>query len=129
MNRADEAAIDPRYVAALEAQVTFDRKQVGKKSAGEHDDESGVGEMDPELFPGPTKTFHVRGNKINEQYRADQVTSGKNRNSKPGTLGRPPNQPALKIALLRFMNSEVNLRQRAGEDERHPRRQTNDCQF
>ena len=41
----------------------------------------------------------------------------------------PPHKHALEVSLLRFMNPEMNLGKRAGEDERHTRRQTNDRQL
>jgi hypothetical protein len=35
----------------------------------------------------------------------------------------------LEITLLRFMNSEMHLRKRAGKNQRHPGGQTNNCQL
>src|SRR5205823_14505973 len=97
-------------VAALELHVTFDGEQISEESAGEHDDQSRVGEMDPELPPAPAKTFRVRRDQIDQQNGADEMAARENRNLKSAAFRRPPNQPALKVTLLRFMNSEMHLR-------------------
>src|SRR5262249_730778 len=85
--------------------------------------------MNAESAPGPAKTFRVRRYQINQQHGAEEMTAWKNRKPKPAPLGWPPNYPALEITLLRFVNPEVHLRERAGEDQRHPCCQTNNRQL
>ena len=85
--------------------------------------------MNSQLAPTPAKTFRVRGDQIDQQHSADEMSARENRNSEAAPFRRPPNQHALEITLLCFMNSEMNLRQRAGENKRHPGRETNDRQL
>ena len=116
-------------VAAFESHVALNREEIGKQTACEHDNESGVSEMNSEFFPSPTKTFRVGRDEIHQQDRADEMAAWENWNFKTRTFRRPPNQQALEITLLRFMNSEMNLRQRACENERHSRREADDRQL
>ena len=62
-------------LALVESHVAFDREQIGEQTAGEHDDEAGMGEMNAEFAPGPTKTFGVSGDQIDEQHRADEMSA------------------------------------------------------
>src|SRR6516165_4415383 len=116
-------------VAAVQPHVAFNCEQISKKSAGEHDDQPGMGEMDTEFAPRPTKTFCVRRDQIDQQHSADEMATWKNRNSETTTFCRPPNQPALKITLLCFVNPEMHLRERARENKRHRCSQTNNSQL
>ena len=109
--------------------MAFHRKEIGEQTAGEHDDETGMGEMNAELAPGPMETFGVSRDQIDEQHRADEVAPGEDRNLETATLRRPPDEQTLKIALLRFVNAKMNLGNRAGKDERHGRSETNDRQL
>ena len=79
-------------VALRQAHVTFDREEIGKQTAGEHDDEARVRKMNAELAPGPTETFRVRGDQIDQQHRADEMASRKNWN-----LGRPSGRQTNKL--------------------------------
>ena len=54
---------------------------------------------------------------------------GKDRNLETATLRRPPDEETLKIALLRFVNAEMNLGNSAGKDKHHGRGETNDRQL
>ena len=85
--------------------------------------------MDAEFAPGPAKTFRVRGDQIDEQDCADEMPAGKNGKLETATFRRPPDEQTLEVALLRFVNPEMNLRECAGEDERHARGQTDDRQL
>ena len=67
--------------------------------------------------------------KINEQHCADEMAAGKNRNFKTAPFRRPPHEHALEITLLCFVNPEMNLRQRTGKNQRHPRDQTDNRQL
>ena len=67
-------------VAAFEPHVAFNRKQVGKQTAGEHDNQTSMGEMDTELAPRPTKASRMRGDQIDQQHCANEVAARKNRN-------------------------------------------------
>ena len=58
-------------IAISQAHVALDREQVSEESAGEHDDEPGMGQLDSELAPGPTKTAGVRRDQVHEQDRTD----------------------------------------------------------
>ena len=109
--------------------MALDREEIGKQTAGEHDDETGVSEMNTEFAPGPAETFRVRRDQIDEQDCADEMSAGKNRNLETATFRRPPDEQTLEIALLRFVNAEMHLRDCAGEDEDHGRGQTNDRQL
>ena len=111
------------------AHVTFDREEIGKKTAGKHDDETRVREMNAEFPPRPTETLRVRGDQIDQQDRADEMSAGKNRNLETAAFRRPPDKQALKVTLLRFVNTEMNLRERAGEDEHHRRGEADDRQL
>src|SRR3984893_3842205 len=112
-------------ITALESHVALDRKQIGKKSAREHDDQSGMSQMDAELAPAPTKSLQMRHHEIDQQHRPNEMPTRKDWNLEPASLRRPPHKDALEIALLRFVNAEMNLRKRAGKNKRHPGRQTN----
>ena len=109
--------------------MALDREQIGEQTARQHDDESGVSQMNAEFAPGPAKTFPVRSDQINQQHRTDEMPAGKNRNFEAATFRRPPNEQALEIALLRFVNAEMDLRERAGEDEHHGRDEADDRQL
>src|SRR4029077_1937926 len=93
-------------VTAFQAHVTLNCEKIGKQAASQHDDKSGVSEMDPELAPRPAKPFRVCRDQIDQQNGADEMTAGKNWNSKTISFRRPPNQPALEVTLLRFMNAK-----------------------
>ena len=116
-------------VAIGQPHVTLDREQIGEQPAGEHDDQSGVGEMNAEFAPRPAETFYMRGDEVDQQHGADEMAARKNRNVKSAPVRRPPHKHALEITLLRFVDPEMDLRQRARENQRHCRRQANDCQF
>jgi len=116
-------------LAVSQLHVTFDREQIGEQPASEHDDQSSVGQMNSEFAPAPFEPFHVRGNQVNQQDRTDQMATRKNGDFESGGFGRPPYKQTLKIALLRFMNPEMNLGQRPGEDQNHSSRQTDDRQL
>ena len=109
--------------------MTLDREKIGKEAAGEHDNETGVGQMDAEFAPGPAKTFRMRRDQINQQHCTDEVAAGENGKFYAPTFRWPPNKEALEVTLLRLVNPEMNLRQCARENECHPRGQTDDGQF
>ena len=60
--------------------MTLDREQVGEEAAREHDDQTGMSEMNPEFAPGPVKTFRMRRHEIDEQHRTDEMPAGEDRN-------------------------------------------------
>ena len=134
--RVDDGQFRPAHVLgiifcipACEPHVALHREKIGEESACEDDNETGVGEMNAQLSPGPTETFCVRSDEINEQHRADEMAAGKNRDLEAASLRRPPHEHALEITLLRFVNPEMHLRQRAGKNQRHPYRKTDNCQL
>jgi hypothetical protein len=116
-------------VAIRKAHVALDCKQVGEQPAGEHDDQPGVREMNSQFPPGKPETFYVRRNKINQQHSADEMPARKNGDLESASVRRPPDEHALEITLLRFVDPEMDLRQRAGKDQRHPCRKTHDRQL
>src|SRR3954468_18964516 len=109
--------------------MTFDGKQIGEKATSQHDNEASMCEMNPELPPRPAKTSGVRGNKVDQKYCANEMAAGEDRNFPAWIIRRPPNEKALEIALLRLVNSEVNLGDCAGENQNHGCSQTPDGQF
>ena len=109
--------------------MALDGEEIGEQTAGEHDDEAGVGEMNTEFPPRPAETFRMRRDQINEQDRADEMSARKNREPETATFRRPPDKQTLEITLLRFVNAEMHLRNRPGEDEDHGRGQANDRQL
>jgi len=113
-------------LAVSESHVTFDGEQVGEEAAGEHDDQTGVGQMDAEFAPRPPETFRMRRDQINQQHRTDEVATGENGKFYAPTFCWPPNEEALEVTLLRFVNPQMHLRQCARENECHPRCQTDD---
>ena len=116
-------------VAARQTHVTFDCEKISEKSTRQHNDQPGVREMNAQLAPGPPETFRVGSDEIDQQHGPDEMATGKNRNLETLSFRRPPHKHALEITLLRFMDPEMHLRQRAGQNQRHPRRQTNDRQL
>src|SRR5437667_11100366 len=88
-----------------------------------------MGEMTAKFGPRPAKTFYVRCDKVNEQDGADEMAARKNRNLESASLRRPPHKHALEITLLRFVDPEMDLRQRPRENQRHRRRKTHNCQL
>ena len=85
--------------------------------------------MNPQFPPGPAETLYVRRDEVNQQYGANEMASRKNRDPESACFRRPPNEHALEITLLRFVDTEMDLRQGPGKNQRHRRRKTNDCQF
>ena len=75
------------------------------------------------------ETFRVRGDQVDQQNGADEMASGKNRDLETASFRGPPNQQALKVALLRLVNAKMDLRNRPGKDERHGRCETNKRQL
>src|SRR4029453_17672568 len=75
--------------------------------------------MNAKFPPGQMKTLQMRSDKVNKQHCADKMPAGENRNFEAATFRRPPNKQALEITLLRFVNAEMNLSERAREDEHH----------
>ena len=53
--------------ATSQSHVTLDREEVGEEAAREHDDQTGVREVNPEFTPGPVKAFRMRRHEIDEQ--------------------------------------------------------------
>src|SRR6266496_6747411 len=109
--------------------MALHREKIREESAGEHDDQPCVGEMNTQLAPGPAETFCMRSDEINEQHGAGEMATRKNRDLEATSFRWPPHEHALKITLLGFVNPEMNLRQCAGKNQRHPCRQTNDRQL
>ena len=99
--------------------MTLDRKEVGEEAAREHDDQTGVREMNPEFAPGPVKAFRMRRHEIDEQHRTDEMTAREDRDFEAATVRWPPDKQALKVTFLRLMNAQMNLGKRAREDEHH----------
>ncbi len=64
-----------------------------------------------------------------EQHGADEMAAGKNRNLEAASFRRPPHEHALEVTLLRFVDPEMNLSERAGKNQRHRRRKTSDRQL
>src|SRR5947208_6458236 len=85
--------------------------------------------MNAQLAPGAAETFRVGSDEIDQQHGPDEMATGKNRNLETLSFRRPPDEHALEITLLRFMDPEMDLRQRARKNQRHPRRQTDDGQL
>src|SRR5262249_26570317 len=88
-----------------------------------------MSEMDAEFAPGPAETFRVRGDEIDQQHRANQMPPGKNRDLEASPFRRPPHEHALEITLLRLVNPEMHLRDRASKNQRHPRCETHNRQL
>src|SRR5262245_24048284 len=84
--------------------------------------------MNAKFPPSPAESFGMCRNEIHEQDGPDEMASRENGNYK-STIGWPPYKEALEITLLGFMNSEVNLRERAGENQHHGRYQADDRQL
>ena len=57
------------------------------------------------------------------------MATRKNGDLESASVRRPPNKHALEITLLRFVDPEMDLRQRPGKDQRHRRRKTHDRQL
>jgi hypothetical protein len=57
------------------------------------------------------------------------MATRKNGNLEAAPVRRPPDKHALEITLLRFVDPEMDLRQRAGKDQCHRRRKTHDRQL
>ena len=105
--------------------MALDREEIGKQTTSEHDDETGMREMNTEFLPRPAETFRMRRDQIDEQDCADQMSTGKNRELETATFpARRQTNKSLEITLLRFVDAEMHLRNRAGENEDHGRGQT-----
>ena len=72
IGRVDDRELDVSYVFGIifgfavgEAHVAFDREQIREQTAGEHDDETGVGQMNAEFAPGSAKAFRMRRDQVN----------------------------------------------------------------
>ena len=85
--------------------------------------------MNAKFPPVPAETFYVRGDEINQLHSPDEMAPGKNRDLESAPIRWPPDKHALEITLLRFVYPEMDLRQRSGKDQRHPRRKTHDRQL
>src|SRR5207302_9004013 len=116
-------------VAIRQPYVALHCEEIAEEATGEHDDQPGMSEMDAELATGPPETFRVRGDEIDQQHRANQMASGENGNFKASSFRRPPHEHALEITLLRLVNPEMHLRDRADKNQRHSRRETNNRQL
>src|SRR5580692_9493279 len=81
--------------------------------------------MDAELPPGELKAMDVRGDEIDEQHSADEITAGKNRDMPARALRPPPNQETAEPARLCLVKPLVHLRERPQEYEFHRERQAN----
>jgi hypothetical protein len=71
----------------------------------------------------------MRSDEINEQHCANEMTTRENRDLEATSVRWPPHKHALEITLLCVMDPQMNLGQRASEDQCHRRRQTDDRQF
>jgi len=71
----------------------------------------------------------MRGDQIDEEHSSNEMPAWENGNLKGTSVRRPPNKEALKVSCLSLVNSQMNLGQRAGKDERHRRSQTNHRQL
>lgn len=109
--------------------MTLDREQVGEQAAGQHDDQSCMGEMNAKFPPGPAKPFGMRRDQIHQQDRTNKMTARKDRYLPAVTIRWPPYEEALEVALLRFVDSEMNLRQCAGKNKHHGNGETRNRQL
>jgi hypothetical protein len=86
-------------------------------------------EMNPQFPPSPPETFQVGSDQIDQQNSPDEMATWKNWDLESAPFRRPPDKHALEIPLLRFVNSEMNLSQCPGKDQRHSRRKTHNRQL
>ncbi len=117
-------------LSLVEAHPAFDREQVGHQAAGQHDDQSRVGELDARLAPGPAEPPDVGRNEVEQQDPADEMAAGKNRNPEPVAANRrPPHEKALEVLHLDDLNPQFHLCQGPGKYQNHCCREADDRQL
>ena len=76
LSLAHVLGIIPR-VAICQLHMTLHREQISEQTASQHDDQSGVREMNAEFPPVPAEAFYVRSDKVNQQHSSDEMAPGK----------------------------------------------------
>jgi len=109
--------------------VAFDSKKIGKKPAGQHNDEAGMSQMDSKFLPGPAKATGMSGDKVKQKNGSDEVAAGEDGYPETVRVGWPPNEKALKIPFLYLMNVDVDLRKSPGQNQHHSGGQTDNGQL
>ena len=73
-------------ITACEPHMALNCEKIREQSARQHDNETGVGEMNAQLSPGPAETFCMGSNEIHEQHCANEMTTRENRDLEATTL-------------------------------------------
>src|SRR4051812_18685287 len=109
--------------------MALNREQIGEQAASQHNDQACMRKVNSELAPVPAETLRVSRDQVHQQHRANQMAAWKNRQPETSGVSGPPDEHALEIALLSFVNTEVNLGYRTSKNQYHRRSQTNNCQL
>ena len=128
LERAVAVGIIPR-LALGKMHLHFAGEHVGRELADEQDDDAGVRELDADFFWRQLKTINVRGDKIHQQHRAEQIAARQNQRDFVAENVRADHHPLLEIMRLRAVKPLVRLRQRAHEHEDDGERQQRDGQL
>src|SRR6266702_4773481 len=87
-----------------------------------------MGQPDANFLARPNKAFEMGGDEIDQQHAADQVAAGKNRDF-PGCRFRPPiNEEAAEELVLRLEQAQLDLGERAPENQYQAKAETDDRQ-
>ena len=70
----------------------------------------------------------MRCNQIDEEQATDQITTWKDRDFPRSAFWSPIDQEAAEEFILRFEQSQIDLGQRAPENEDHAKKQADDSQ-
>ena len=109
-------------------QRALSREQVGEQLSQEQEDQPAVREMDAGFFPGEGVAGDVRGEQVDEQQRAEQITAGQNDRDRHVPDDGADDEPAFEVTRLRQVEAFVDLRQRADEHQRDGEAQQHDRQ-
>ena len=108
--------------------MTFARKNIREQLADEEENDPNVNHPDADLFARPFEASEMRGNEIDQEQAADQITAGKNRHLPRSAFWSPIYQKAAEKLILRFEQSEIDLRERAPEDQDQAQEKASDGQ-
>ena len=85
-----------------------------------------MNQKNPNLLFAESEAFDVRGKEIYQQNTTQQIPAGENGNPPIRSFGRPVNQQAAEIPVLRDVKALVDLRQRADEHEQQSQAEAHD---
>src|SRR5262249_54730904 len=107
----------------------FVRKYIGHKLAKQQQNEAKVDHPDAHFFARPGEPGEMRAQEVDQQHTPDEIASGKNRNFPTSSFRPPINEETAELFVLRFIQTQIDLRQCTDENQHQTKSQANHRQL